>query len=378
MGDTETRSGWRRWRFLQLFAGATALGLIAASQYYLAVRLEGGEAPFVAAVVFAMPFWYLWALMTPAVVLVAKRLPIDRTQWMSRAAIHLFIALLFSFVHSAVVFGVQLVAQPSGSIDFASKPAIAWLIAFVAYELTSNLLAYGTIVGITHAIGFYRRFRERQLAAVQLETQLARAQIHALRMQLNPHFLFNAMNSIAMLIRHQQRDEAVRTVAGLSDLLRYVLEDTRDQEVPLRQELEFVRRYLAIEEVRFRDRLEVRIDAEPDTLDALVPNLVLQPLVENAIRHGIAKRAAAGLVTVSARRSERDLVLEVTDDGPGLSAASDANADGVGISNTRARLARLYGDRQNFEIANTPSPGAVVRVTVPFHTEPVKAGMQSP
>jgi len=233
------------------------------------------------------------------------------------------------------------------------------------------MLAYGTIVGVTHAIGFYHRFRERQLAAIQLETQLARAQVDALRMQLNPHFLFNAMNSIAMLIRHQERDEAVRTVAGLSDLLRYVLEDTREQEVSLRQELEFVQRYLSIEEVRFRDRLEIRIDAEPDTMDALVPNLILQPLVENAIRHGIAKRSAARLVTVSTRRSDGELVLEVADDGPGLAKAPSTDGNGVGLSNTQERLKQLYGARQTFDIANAPSQGTVVRLTLPFHTEPM-------
>jgi hypothetical protein len=297
----------RRWRALQLFAGATVLGLIAASQYYLAMRLEGEDYPFIVALVFAMPFWYLWALMAPAAVFVARRLPIDRARWISRTALHLCIALAFAFAHSGVMFSIQWLAQPSGTIDFAEQPFFTMLMVFVAYEFTSNMLAYGTIVGVTHAIEFYQRFRERQLAAIQLETQLARAQVNALRMQLNPHFLFNAMNSIAMLIRHQERDEAVRTVAGLSDLLRYVLEDTREQEVPLRQELEFVQRYLVIEEVRFRDRLEVRIDAEPETLDALVPNLILQPLVENAIRHGIAKRAAARLVVVSARHSEDDL-----------------------------------------------------------------------
>jgi len=370
MSASALRSAARRWRSLQLFAGATVLGLIAASQYYLAVRLEGQEFPFIAAVVFAMPFWYLWALLVPAVVFVAKRLPIDRARWVSRAFLHLLIAFAFAVVHSAVVFGVQFVAQPSAEMNFQERPLVAWFLVFVAYEFTSNMLAYGTIVGVTHAVDFYRRFRERQLTAVRLETQLARAQVHALRMQLNPHFLFNAMNSIAMLIRHQERDEAVRTVAGLSDLLRYVLEDAREQEVPLGQELEFVRRYLAIEEVRFRDRLEVRIDAEPETLDALVPNLILQPLVENAIRHGIAKRAASRLVMVSARKSDGNLVVEVVDDGPGLGSKRDeGSGNGVGIPNTRERLSRLYGERQTFEMADASTQGVVVRLTIPFHTE---------
>lgn len=372
------RSRTRRHRYgLQLFGAATVLGLIAAGQFYLAARMEGEQVPFIAAVVWAMPFWYLWAILVPAVVFVARRLPIERTRWISRTALHLAIAIGFAFVHSLPMFAIQWFAQPGESLDLANRSPIAMLMVFVAYEFTSNMLAYGTIVGVTHAIGFYRRFRERQLAAIQLETQLARAQVRALRMQLNPHFLFNAMNSIAMLIRHQERDEAVRTVAGLSDLLRYVLEDTREQEVPLQQELEFVQRYLAIEEVRFRDRLEVRIDAEPVTLDALVPNLILQPLVENAIRHGIAKRAAARSVLVSARKSGGDLVLEVTDDGPGLAQAPSPEGNGVGLRNTQERLRQLYGERQAFEIDNGPLQGAVARVSLPYHTTPVTAAVES-
>jgi signal transduction histidine kinase len=328
------------------------------------------------ALVFAMPFWYLWALMVPAAVFMARRLPIDRARWMSRTVLHLAIALAFAFAHSTVMFSIQWLAQPSGTMDLGEKSLFAMLMVFVAYEFTSNMLAYGTIVGVTHAIGFYHRFRERQLVAIQLETQLARAQVDALRMQLNPHFLFNAMNSIAMLIRHQERDEAVRTVAGLSDLLRYVLEDTREQEVPLRQELEFVKQYLAIEEVRFRDRLEVRIAAAPDTLDAMVPNLILQPLVENAVRHGIAKRAAARLVTVSTRQMDGELVLEVSDDGPGLAKAPSTERNGVGLSNTQERLRQLYGPRQTFDIANAPSQGTVVRLTMPFHTESMVTGVE--
>jgi len=353
------------------------LGLIAASQYYLAARMEGQEIPFLATAVFAMPFWYLWAAMVPGVVVVAKRLPIDRARWISRSLLHLAFAFACSLFHAAIVFGIEYFASPSPDMDFTGKPLLVWYFVFFAYESSSNLLAYGTIVGVTHAVGFYRRFRERQLAAVKLETQLARAQVRALRMQLNPHFLFNAMNSIAMLIRQQQRDEAVRTVAGLSDLLRYVLEDTREQEVPLRQELDFVQRYLAIEKVRLGDRLQIRIDAEPETLDALVPNLVLQPLVENAIRHGIAKRAASGVVEIKTRRADGELVLEVADDGPGPGKeAEQTYGNGVGLSNTRARLSQLYNERHAFSIAEAAVQGTVVHIALPFHTEPMAAATE--
>jgi LytS/YehU family sensor histidine kinase len=192
-------------------------------------------------------------------------------------------------------------------------------------------------------------------------------------MQLNPHFLFNTMNTIAMLVRKQESDEAVRTIAGLSDLLRYVLEDTKTHEVPLRQELEFVERYLAIEQIRFADRLKVSVHADPDTLDGHVPNLLLQPIVENAIHHGIASRSSASLIEVTARRNKDMLVLTVRDDGPGLAGATDKRTDGVGLGNSRARLAQLYGEVQSLQLANASSQGAIVTISLPFHTDPVTA-----
>ena len=183
------------------------------------------------------------------------------------------------------------------------------------------------------------------------------------------------MNTIAMLVRKQESDEAVRTIAGLSDLLRYVLEDTRTHEVPLRQELEFVERYLAIEQIRFADRLKVNVDAAPDTLDGHIPNLLLQPIVENAIHHGIASRAAASLIEVTARKVGDMLVLTVRDDGPGLAGRDGDRGDGVGLGNSRARLAQLYGEVQSLELTDAPSQGALVTITLPFHTEPVTAAI---
>ena len=292
----------------------------------------------------------------------------------TRGVAHLALAVILSSVHTAVIFQLVWAFRSQISEPVAELSYLSLLMAYASYQLSSNLLAYCAIAGIAHALDYYRRYRERELATTRLSAQLAQAQIRALRMQLNPHFLFNAMNSIAMLIRHQKRDEAVRTVAGLSDLLRYVLEDTRELEVPLRQELDFVERYLAIEQLRFRDRLEVRIDADQDTLDAQVPNLILQPLVENAIRHGIAKRTAATLVAVTAHRSDDTLVLDVMDDGPGLSSA-DRMGNGVGISNTRARLAQLYGQQQQLELRNAPSQGTIATMTLPFHTNPI-AGLE--
>ncbi len=373
--DSGKRATRLRWRTLQGFAIATALGVIAASQHYVSARVEGEPVAFVAAVLLTMPFWYLWALLAPVVFWLARRLPLERTRLVSRGISHLVFAMVLSSVHTAVIFQIIWASRSQLTESVAELSYLTLFMAYASYQLSSNLLAYCAIAGVAHALDYYRRYRERELATTRLSEQLAQAQIRALRMQLNPHFLFNAMNSIAMLVRHQQRDEAVRTVAGLSDLLRYVLEDTREVEVPLRQELDFVERYLAIEQVRFRDRLEVRIDADHDTLDAQVPNLILQPLVENAIRHGIAKRTAAKLVAITAHRTDDNLVLDVIDDGPGLSGVARMG-NSVGISNTRARLAQLYGSQQKLQLRNAPSQGVIATISLPFHTHPLSGPEQ--
>lgn len=378
MGIPASKSARLGLRVLQVFGAATALGLIAAGQFFLAVQFEGEGLPFAAALIWALPFWYVWALLSPLVVFAARKIQVDKARLLPALSSHLVFALLLSLLHSLVLAFIQYSAQPAMSENEAYRGFFPFLMAFAAYEVSSNLMAYAAIVGGTHAVGYYRRFREREVAAGRLAAQLAQAQVRALRMQLNPHFLFNAMNSIAMLIRHQERDEAVRTVAGLSDLLRYVLEETPEQEVQLRQELQFVERYLAIEQIRFHDRLRVRVEADPEAMDALVPNLLLQPLVENAIRHGIAKRAAAELVTVTAQRSDSSLQLAVTDDGPGPAQPSvPADGNGVGIKNTRARLEQLYGKEQTFDIQAAGSQGTIVTVTIPFHTEPQAAELET-
>ncbi len=362
-------------RVLQLFVIATFLGVFLASQQYIMLNIQGEKMPLIGVLIFSMPFWYLWALFAPLVVWLARRVPLVRTHWVSKVAAHVLIASVLAFLHSLILVAIQVALQPAASEEMLAQPFWKLFVSFAAYELSINLLAYSAIVGITYATDFYRRYKERELVASQALAQLSQAQLRALRMQLNPHFLFNTMNTIAMLVRKQESDEAVRTIAGLSDLLRYVLEDTRTHEVPLRQELEFVERYLAIERIRFADRLKVNVDAEPDTLDGHIPNLLLQPIVENAIHHGIASRAAASLIEVTARKVGDMLVLSVRDDGPGLAGRDEDRGDGVGLGNTRARLARLYGEVQSLELADSPSQGAVVTITLPFHTEPVTAAI---
>ncbi|UCC74300.1 MAG: histidine kinase, partial [Gemmatimonadota bacterium] len=283
---------------------------------------------------------------------------------------HCGIAVVMSFVHT----GTRFALQPALRQLPASDPHSQWdvLLSLGMLELPVHLFIYWAILGGTILLQYYRRLQEQKLTATRLSAQLADAKMQALRMQLNPHFLFNALNSIAMLVRRAEREAAVDTLEALSDLLRYVLDDSSQQEVSLRRELEFVKRYLAMEKIRFQNRLEVRTEVETNALDALVPNLILQPIVENAIRHGVENRASPTTVTLGASVDGEALRLWIRDDGPGFRGTAGARGSpGVGISNTRRRLAQLYGDTASLDIQNASPSGAIVTICLPLHTAPL-------
>ena len=352
-----------------VLALATLLGLVASGQHNVSMRMTGGPTDAWHALGMGLPFWYLWALFVPLVAAAARRFPITGADRVVHGALHLGIAFLVTVAHAILEIGVQhaLGIRHSTVGLFAM---ITFQRAF--WQLPYDLLAYAAILGLVMAVDVWRRYREGQLAAAALGQELADARLQALRTQINPHFLFNAMNSIAMLVRRGDGPRAVTMIAGLSDLLRDVLQDRPEQEVRLRDELAFLTRYLSVEEVRFSDRLQVAVDAEESLLDAYVPNLVLQPLVENAIKHGISRRASAGHLTISAERRNGTLALRVTDDGPGL--GTEPPTEGVGLRNVRARLSHLYGGNQGLVLAQAPSGGAIVTVTLPFHLAPWHPG----
>jgi LytS/YehU family sensor histidine kinase len=227
-----------------------------------------------------------------------------------------------------------------------------------------NVVIYWVLVGATHAFHYYERFRERELRASQLEAELAQAQLHRLRAQLHPHFLFNALNAISTLIETDP-EAADRMLSQLAGLLRESLREDAPHEVSLRDELSFLDRYLEIEKTRFPDRLSVALDIHPAMLDARVPHLLLQPLVENAIRHGIARRAGAGRIEIRAWRENGYLRLEVKDNGPGLR-DPEIKGKGIGLVNTRARLERLHGQKTLLTLRGLPEGGAVASVTLPL------------
>jgi two-component system LytT family sensor kinase len=346
---------------------ATVLGIIASWQHHATMVYEGGNTTAGHALGMGMPFWYLWALLAPVVVWFARRVPLEGRGWGWRALAHAGFAVLISLVHASLEIGFRSLAVFHIHTTVLRLTRSSLVQAF--YSLGTDLLVYGAILGTWYVLTLYKKLREREVAASRLEAQLTQARLQALRSQLQPHFFFNAMNTIAMLVRAQENALAIRTVAGMSDLLRHVLQEDPPALVPLGEELDFVRRYLDIECIRFRDRLRPSIHTGPDTLELLVPNLLLQPLVENAVRHGVGRRADASLVEITAARQNGRLIITVRDDGPGPSSTAISSAGaGIGIRNTRERLRELYGERFFFELKDAPGGGAEVTIELPAQT----------
>ncbi len=339
-------------------------GLLNGTQLYLGLWMEAFPVSFWRVFANDLFGWSFWIAATPIVLWLGRRFPVERGRWWRVVPIHLIMCLLISVCHSAYGTFVNLYTQPFGP----PRVPRSFMESFAGRAVSQfhiDLLIYATTLGLSYAVSYYLRYREREFRASQLETQLANAQLQTLKMQLQPHFLFNTLNGIAGLVRDSKNKAAVEMLAGLSDLLRYTLESAGKQEVPLKEELEFLELYLDIQQMRFSDRMKVEMEIEPETLDAMLPNLILQPLVENAIRHGISHRAAAGVVGVVARRDNGSLRIRIYDDGVGLG-NSTTRIEGVGLSNTRARLAQLYGESQRFALSERAGGGTEAELVIPF------------
>jgi two-component sensor histidine kinase len=321
--------------------------LVTTLQAYAAARAAGQPSSLTSILVRGAAFWSFWLAAAPAVAWLVRRVPPAPGRWTRAIPTHLTAAVLVS-VAAQLYYGVVRRIE-GGAIPPAYRTLGSSVRAILLDEwLGVGMLLYAAVAGAVVAIDMTRRYRLRDTHAAQreaeLETQLVQAQLDALRAQLHPHFLFNALNSVAMLVRANARADAVRVLGALGELLRHVLYGPGAHEVPLRDELAFVERYLAIERVRFGDRLQVAIDVEPAALDAAVPNLLLQPLVENAIKHGVARRSDGGRVSLTARVDAGVLRIAVCDEGAAVAPGWRApDGRGVGLANTRARLDRLYG-----------------------------------
>jgi two-component system LytT family sensor kinase len=318
---------------------------------------------------YALADWYVWALLAPGIFWLTRRFNFTRHPWRS-AAVHLPASVVFLFVRMRLrlLVGALIPSLRMGASGLMSSMAL-------------QLFVYGAIVAVAVALEYQRMYRDEQMTGAALKAQLARAELGLLKMQLQPHFLFNTLNAISEQV-HADPEAAERMITHLSELLRHTISFAEAQEISLGEELALLERYLDIQRARFAGRLDITLDVDIGAMKALVPNLVLQPLVENAIRHGIAPRASGGHVEIVVRRKvgDRRLLLEVRDDGIGLDAArsrrrdDDESREGVGITNTIARLQQLYGRDYTFALHGGSVTGTVASLTLPLHDAAIAPG----
>jgi len=332
---------------LTIIAVWSVAALAEVSALYVSDRLRGAPTPLWLVVVHRAPGWYTWALMTPAILWLAQRFPLRRPVRAASIGVHIVAALTAVTIHVAVV-----------KLTYGGHQGFAALFAdWVPFTL---ILYIGVLLAAYAMDNFHR--------ASALSAELAQAQLSALRAQLHPHFLFNALNAAVGLVRAREPEEGVRVLTHLSELLRHLLQDTASQEIPLRDELALLDRYLAIERARFGERLTTSVGVVDGVGNALVPSMVLQPLVENAVRHGVARREAPVHVHIEAFAESNRLHLRVTDDGPGLPIGWTLDgATGVGLKNTRARLAALYGAGGCLDLERAAGGGVRADVMIPLH-----------
>jgi two-component system LytT family sensor kinase len=342
------------------------LGLVYSAPIYLEVRAEGMAHAASRVFTWGILLWVAWAPLTPPMIWLARRFSLVVESWKRTLPIHLPAFLILSSLHSAAAVAVVLIVKPFD--DMGESPKEFWPRFFSRMKgsFGADLLVYGAVVGVCYAIDYYRKYREHEFIASQLEAQLAQAQLDSLRMQLHPHFLFNTLNGIVGLVRDNKNEAAVSMLVGLSDLLRHALEHSDEQEVELKDELSFTRLYLKIQQMRFSDRLQIDFDIDPPVMKAMVPNLLLQPLLENALRHGIGRSTEAGWIRISAKRENGSLLITVSDNGAGLPSNWQLKtSSGIGLANTAARLQQLYGENHRFDIHNRDGGGVEVEVVIP-------------
>lgn len=363
-----------------LVAMWTSVGTVFALNAYFARAVSTRPAPLWMFLAWMVPSWNFFCFATPAVGVLVRRFPLERVRWRRHAPVLLAAGLALTVLMALWdllllrTLGAWLDLSPIAGA-YVDRPNGDLLRYLFAYDHPLAMLVYFGLVAALHALAYQRDSIERANAAAQLEARLSRAHLDLLQVQLQPHFLFNTLHTISSLM-HIDIEAADRTVVSLSDLLRMTIENGRRHEVPLKHEVEFIARYLEIERTRFQERLEVEVDVEPDTLDALVPSMILQPLVENAVRHGIGPRAAGGRVRVAASAHAGQLRLIVSDNGPGMPPPSRAAArEGIGLANTRARLEELYGESHRFLLQRSSGGGLQATLVIPLRTRSSDAGV---
>ncbi len=358
---TSSRAMLKRWGRIWLIAFVlwTLLAFLSAAGAHVYMASMGTPISWTQLIAWNMTIALVWSLLTPVVYELAQRYTFDRSSWKLSLPVHIVASVALAFV------GAVALALLNPFVTWTKEPTVPFF-AHVLSRTFMDIQRYWYVLLITQAIGFYGKYQERQLLSSQLEAQLANAQLEVLKIQLEPHFLFNTLNSIASLARHDG-PAAEHMTLQLADLLRMSLDGVGVHEVPLHQELTFLQKYVDIQQTRFHDRLLVETEIDPRTLDTLVPNLILQPLVENAIRHGISPRRAPGLVRITTWRDRDDVWMEIRDNGVGFTRGRGlVPPEGVGLRNTRGRLRQLYNDDHAMMLEDAPGGGCMVKIRVPY------------
>jgi two-component system, LytTR family, sensor kinase len=352
----------RRWGWIAALWCAGAV--FVASQSIVIRHLEGRHWEEIRLFATEFAVWLPWILATPLVIGLARRFPIHRGPTVRGLAAHLAAWIVISITVGAWSAGLQVLFNPWGH---ARAPAFweTWSTTQF-FQALNSLAAYVLILTITYLVDARDKVARQAAETARLGEELSNAQLAALRRQLEPHFMFNTLNSIAGLVRDKRNDAAVNMIVGLSELLRRASEDSHRPQVSLGEEAEYLQRYLDIQKLRLGERLRISVDIPADLLDAQAPSLLLQPLVENAIKHGVATRVAGGAVRVTAARQDGRLVLSVYNDGPGFPPDWQTDGAGVGLSNLRKRLCILYGDASELRMDRAGDDGVEVVVTLPL------------
>jgi sensor histidine kinase YesM len=356
-----------RTRWILILCAWTIVGLLFTVQEIVVAKIHGGHVSWVIVGAIELVYWNVWAAYTPLVIGLAKRFPLTGPRFVPHIAIHTITSLLMAPLVSVTEYFLS-----GGLLRLLFRitdPGVPRLLPTFTGSVLSmsftGVLTYWLVVGLYQSIHFYQAAMERQTRAAQLETQLSHAELENLKSQLHPHFLFNSLHTIGVLMQ-EDVEAASHLLVSLGDLLRMALE-RRENEITLRSELEFVGKYLEIEQTRFHDRLKVRIDVPPDLLGVYVPSLALQPLVENAIKHGISVDSAAGRLEIAAQRNNGRVSLRVRDDGPGLAPGSRLRF-GVGLTNVQSRLKQLYGEESSLELTRGDGRGCEAIITIPLRS----------
>jgi len=362
--DTRFPQGLWRSRWFQIGGIWCAYGLFAASQAVLTARAEGKHHPLPPLFATEFASWLPWALATPLVVGLARRYPLNHGVNARAIGVHLSAFVALSIVTEVLSASLQVAFNPWGNRNW---PTFAETFSTtLIFQVLLFFVVYALILTVTYLIDARERIARQTTEAAQLNDELSRAQLAALRGQMEPHFMYNTLNSIAGLVRDERGNEAIGMIVGLSEFLRRASEDSHRSQVTLVEEVEYLQRYLDIQKLRFGDRLQVRVDVPSELLRAQVPSLLLQPLVENTIKHGIAKRIAGGTVRIVATRQNDALLLTIHNDGPVLPADWQPTQIGVGIGNLRTRLQILHGEKSGLQLRPASGGGVEVIVNLPF------------